>query len=238
MLALFGLMDSFYPREWLAEARKRFSKGMKTSGVLRDAHVQWSLVKNEMKRFPELAPFRKWLRRREERLTRRLKKGLQRGVKPKTKAVVLALRNWPDHEEKRANSGAQVFIERINASYGDLLKLRNAPQLHRPSTIHRLRIAFKAYRYMVELLKPEILRVPPQVLKQLRDYQAMMGDIQDVEVLQSMLGKFEKAKGKANLGAFRGELKRRHADLIQRFMAAPFPQQIKTPAANATAEVG
>jgi CHAD domain-containing protein len=229
ILALLQLMHPFCPPEYVAEAEKRFTKIFNASGSLRDTQVQRKHIKGELKRYPELVPFRKWLRRREERQTLRFKKCVKRKSKVKLFAATRTLRNWFRRSKKQEsvhNLDHIFFLEKIETMYLDVLRLRKAVQPNRPSTIHRLRIAFKAYRYMIEILSPEILRVPSPLMNHVREYQTIMGNIQDVEVLLGLLDKFQKVKRKANLSVFRAELKRRHADCINRFMATPFPGAI------------
>ncbi len=60
-----------------------------------------------------------------------------------------------------------------------------------PATIHRLRIAFKKFRYMIEAIYPILQNPAPDYLKKLQDYQAAMGDIQDMEVALHELADFE-----------------------------------------------
>jgi CHAD domain-containing protein len=59
-------------------------------------------------------------------------------------------------------------------------------------TIHRTRIAFKRFRYMVDALAALLPTVTDRHRQAMRGYQSMMGDIQDVEVLIATLNKFIK----------------------------------------------
>lgn len=59
-----------------------------------------------------------------------------------------------------------------------------------PSTIHRVRLAFKKFRYMIEAIHPILQGFPADHLKRMHDYQAAMGDIQDMEVALQELADF------------------------------------------------
>jgi CHAD domain-containing protein len=87
-------------------------------------------------------------------------------------------------------------------------------------TIHRTRIAFKRFRYMVEALATLLPGVTDRRLAAMHHYQTMMGDIQDIEVLLATLGNFLRRKEvKAESAShFRDELLRRRQWLIQRYM--------------------
>jgi CHAD domain-containing protein len=55
------------------------------------------------------------------------------------------------------------------------------------STIHHVRLAFKTFRYMVEIVHPLLSDFPSENLEQMHEYQSLMGEIQDVEVITQML---------------------------------------------------
>jgi CHAD domain-containing protein len=61
-----------------------------------------------------------------------------------------------------------------------------------PATIHPLRIAFKKFRYMIEVVYPILPNPVPGYLKKLQDYQTAMGNIQDMEVALRELAGFGK----------------------------------------------
>ena len=89
-------------------------------------------------------------------------------------------------------------------------------------SIHRTRIAFKRFRYMVEALSPLLPAVTDQHRHAMRGYQSMMGDIQDVEVMLATLDKFLRRKKikTAAAGRLRNELLRRRQWLIQVYLNA------------------
>ena len=88
-----------------------------------------------------------------------------------------------------------------------------------PATIHRLRIAFKKFRYMVEVVYPILQGLPADHLKKLHDYQAAMGDIQDMEVALQKLADFdEQSTAPHDLEPVRLYYKERHALALSRYI--------------------
>jgi CHAD domain-containing protein len=65
--------------------------------------------------------------------------------------------------------------------------------LSRSATIHRVRIAFKSFRYMVEIIHPLLDDYPVETLKRMNDYQALLGEIQDTEVFAQTLAAYSEA---------------------------------------------
>ena len=74
-----------------------------------------------------------------------------------------------------------------------------------PRTIHRLRIAFKRFRYLCELLEPFLSGVTETRLERMRHYQGASGEIQDLAVL---LARLERAVKKEELGGAGGNAKK------------------------------
>jgi CHAD domain-containing protein len=89
-------------------------------------------------------------------------------------------------------------------------------------TIHRTRIVFKHFRYMVEALAPLLPAVTEDHRRAMRAYQCMMGDIQDMEVLLAALDKFVQKEevNAASARQLKNELVRWRQMLIQIYVNA------------------
>ena len=88
----------------------------------------------------------------------------------------------------------------------------------RPSTIHRLRVAFKKFRYMVEIVHPLLENFPQDNLKRMHDYQALMGEIQDADVFLQTLDDFQSNVSTPALEPVRSYYESRHADAISAYL--------------------
>jgi len=88
------------------------------------------------------------------------------------------------------------------------------------ATIHRVRIAFKRFRYLVELLRPLIPGVTSRQIEAMHEYQTMMGEIQDVETLQEALDDFvsEKKSRQGKHLSFRDYLRKRRSALVRTYL--------------------
>jgi CHAD domain-containing protein len=90
---------------------------------------------------------------------------------------------------------------------------------NQPATIHRVRIAFKKFRYMIEAIYPILQNVPVDYLKRMHDYQATMGDIQDMEVALQELAEFdETAPVDYDPEPVRAHYRERHALALSRYI--------------------
>ncbi len=88
------------------------------------------------------------------------------------------------------------------------------------ATIHRLRVAFKKFRYLLEFLQPASTGIHKRQLKEMQSFQVMMGDIQDLSILLAHLDANAHRKGKPDkrvLQPLVAELRRRLAAHIAAF---------------------
>jgi CHAD domain-containing protein len=81
----------------------------------------------------------------------------------------------------------------VDEAYARVIQRYERIDPAQPATIHRLRIAFKKFRYMVEPIHPILEGFPEDYLKRMHDYQTSMGEIQDMEAALQELSKFEKS---------------------------------------------
>lgn len=73
---------------------------------------------------------------------------------------------------------AEVQWRRININPDDL------------TTVHGMRIAYKKFRYMIEIAEPLIPAMPATRPRTMQHYQSMMGDIQDMTVFLRFIDQF------------------------------------------------
>ena len=84
--------------------------------------------------------------------------------------------------------------------------------------VHDVRIAFKGFRYMVEIIHPLLDGFPEMNLEHMNDYQSLMGEIQDVEVIMQTLADFPSSASSFDLKSVRGYYENRHAEATSAYM--------------------
>lgn len=122
----------------------------------------------------------------------------------------------------RSTAAAARLLAALDRAFARAKRLRARICGDDAKTIHRTRVAFKKFRYMVEALAHHLPGVDDQRLLAMRQYQAMMGDIQDVEVLRAALDKFLRKHdiGTESAGRLREELLRRRQWLVRAYLGA------------------
>jgi CHAD domain-containing protein len=76
-----------------------------------------------------------------------------------------------------------MVFTRVTQGFAEVV-LRHEKMDRRDSqTIHRVRVAFKKFRYMVESLSPGFTGLGKRDLRLIANYQRRMGTLQDLEIL-------------------------------------------------------
>ncbi len=176
--------------------------------------------------FPELQPFYNYLTKRERRLIKRVGKEVEKADTTKLERAVATiteqLRALPDGFVAQEQARATV-VGVAEAAFSRVAKRQQKIDPTNAVTIHRMRVAFKKFRYLVEALAPMLDGVGREKLKSMGAFQDMMGKIQDAEVLSASLTAFLANKGKAykrSVRPAREELARRRATAIDEFLAS------------------
>jgi len=166
---------------------------------MRDAQVQLALLKERINEFPEAALFQNSLERREKRSIKRVEKRMQRlGVRKLDRLMAAFRESMRCHldsaePERPLTRSLRAAVE---AAFAKAVALRRRIDPKNPASIHRTRVAFKGFRYTAELLQPILPGITLRRLKQMRLYQARMGDIQDTEILLATLNEFARKNKK------------------------------------------
>ncbi|MCX6925737.1 MAG: CHAD domain-containing protein, partial [Verrucomicrobia bacterium] len=139
-------------------------------GDLRDTHVQRLFVEQKTGSYPELLLLRSWLKRRERRLVESAAERVNRFKTGKLEkwisAITADLTADVGGAKKQSRFGSIVLRATVKA-FAEAVERRRAIDLAEPSTIHKTRVAFKRFRYMMESLSPDITGLSKRQLRAL-----------------------------------------------------------------------
>jgi CHAD domain-containing protein len=221
--ATIELLEGFLTRETVKKACCLIKGHLHIFDELRDAQVQLVAVNSLQGNFPAARPFCEWLQKRESRFSKQTRACVRRS---KTKRLAKLISAAEDAFEKQLkqqtrNSAARLLLRSINKAFSRTMRYKQRIRIARPKTIHCTRVAFKRFRYMVELLAEQLL-ADEKMLAEMQHYQTMMGEIQDAEVLLQSFDKFVRKKNIRSDSAtqLREELVRRREWLIKVYMDA------------------
>jgi CHAD domain-containing protein len=212
MLAFIQLLNSISPRPRLKKLKRAFKDQLDEFDDLRDTQVILAELSELLQKLPQLHDFQKHLQSSEERLLRSLRKKIK-GLRTSE----ITKRICKTHEAIEAELNEHLHSQLLQAVDDAFLRVRqryNLVDITRPATIHRVRVAFKSFRYMVEIVHPLLPGFPPKNLKRMNEYQTLMGEIQDADVFSQTLSDFTEHASLSDPEPVRRYEEQRHADAL------------------------
>ena len=242
LLSLVGLFAPFLAAGRFEKVERALKQHLDTFDDLRDTHVQDLLVRKMADGFDAAQVFHAYLRNREERLTKRTRKAIKRVKAGRLNKLIAACRQNVTARSRRARPqrASAAVLRAVDRAFARTRRLRDRILPDDTATIHRTRVAFKKFRYMVETLAHYLPGVDRRFRAELHGYQTMMGDIQDMEVLLQALDKYlqKKSRQPERARPFRDELLRRRLALVRAFLAEAARLECFWPAREPSPRVG
>lgn len=200
---------------WALKMSRVFKKQVSRLADLRDTQMMRETATLACVRLPQLKPLVKHLSRREKYQVYSLRKrlasfrthGVARGL-AKTRIRLEAL-------------GEDAFTQKtygaVDRAYRKVHKRLASLDPRSVASLHRTRIAFRKFRYMLEAIQPQFpTLIPAELLSGLPRYQARMGLIQDTEVFLQAIAAMRPQD--TSLREAERHFARRRARLITTFM--------------------
>ena len=188
ILALIQLLNSISPHPRLKKMSRAFKDQLDEFDDLRDTQVILAELSTILQELPQLDEFEQRLRSHEKQMLQDLHRKLKQRD---TSEVARWIRKTQDALEEKTESELHTqILDAVDDAFLDVRQRLAWVDLARSATIHRVRVVFKAFRYMVEIVNPLVKDFPPALLKQMNEYQTLMGNIQDAEVFGRILADF------------------------------------------------
>lgn len=239
IITVIQLLNSIFPRPRLKKIVRTFKDQLDELDELRDTQVSLEEISKSLREFPQLRGFQKKQKALEEKLLTNVPKELR---KFERKDLTRRMNKVQEKLQNEASEGLEAFIFRaVDDAYQRVQGRLELVDVAHPSTIHRVRVAFKNFRYMVEMIHPLLDGYPAELLKSMHHYQSLMGEVQDAEVFLQTLNDYSEDASFQDLGPARRYYKRRHDEAIaayaedmqqlHKFWRAepdqPFPWEVK-----------
>jgi CHAD domain-containing protein len=216
LLAVLELLRAINPNPGILKLRRTLKDRLDSLDEVRDIQVILVEVNKTNKKMPELEHFNISLLNRERELIRKTKKGVR---SLKTAGFTKRLDKVRKLLESHPPRGLDIqLLQVVDHAYITTIQLYAGIDPSQSASIHRVRLAFKKLRYLVELVFPLLETFPENNLDRMHDYQDMMGDIQDTEVLLAALEEYAKRDASSDLSSVRRYYDKRHDHLISRFL--------------------
>jgi CHAD domain-containing protein len=216
MLAFIQLLNTVSPQPRLQKLNRAFKEQLDEFDELRDTQVILAEVSETLQELPQLHEFHVYLQEVEKSLLKTLRK--------KLKVIDLfevSKRIRRVQESLKAESESYQAAPVLQAVDDAFLATKQRQDWINPAaaaTIHRVRIAFKAFRYMVEIVHPLLDGFPLENLEQMHEYQSRMGEIQDIEVIMQALAEAPIRLSASDLEPVRRHYEGCHAEAISAYL--------------------
>jgi Uncharacterized conserved protein len=217
MLAFIQLMNYLSPRPRLQKINRAFKDQLDEFDQLRDTQVILADVSETLQELPQLQEFEVHLQA--------VEKGLLKTLRKKLKVIDLfdvSKRIRRMHASLKTESDDHLILPILQAVDDAFLLTRQRQNWINPAaatTIHRVRLTFKTFRYMVEIVHPLVNDFPSENLKRMHEYQSLMGEIQDVEVIMQALAETPLSLSSLDPEPVRRYYERCHAEAISAYLA-------------------
>lgn len=188
LMAVVQLLRAIDPHPRLKKINRELKQQLDGFDELRDTQVILAELSPRAKKLPDLQGFQNHQHLTEERLLQTLGEVIYRlditELSERVRKMLSQLEKQKDDEL------APEILQAVDDAYLRTRQRLDQVDLTRPATIHQVRVAFKRFRYMVEIVHPLIKDFPPTNLNWMNDYQTLMGNVQDAEVFLQRLGDY------------------------------------------------
>lgn len=216
MLAFIRLMNSLSPSPRLQKLSRAFKDQLDEFDDLRDIQVVLAEISETIQELPQLQEFENHIQGIENSLLKTLRKKLRVidlfDVSKRIRRLREALKAEPN------DNFIAPALQAVDDTFLITRQRRNWVNPAQATSIHRVRVAFKTFRYMVEIIHPIVQDFPLENLKCMHDYQSLMGEIQDVEVIMQALADAPVQVSSFDPAPVRGYYENCHAKAVSAYL--------------------
>src|SRR6185503_11368736 len=174
LLAAMDILRALDPHPRIQKTRRVLKNQLDSLDDLRNVQVMLADISVAAANFPELESFESHLVAREKKLLRKAHKALNRFQVSDLKKQIGRTRTSLE-EKAQAQGFSEHLLPELDKAYSKAMQAFGQMDASQPASIHRLRIAFKKFRYMVEIANPILAAYPEANLQQMHEYQSKMG---------------------------------------------------------------
>jgi CHAD domain-containing protein len=221
LLASVTLAAALLPGKTLRRVRRELRRRLGTLTTLRDCQVQLLEVRRLVRTYPILHSFAAALAVEERAARRAAVREIARDRKSRVdlsrvQSDLLTLLAQPGMETAWRAAAAGEAAAAFSRAVHLRMRLRESDM----RTIHRLRVAFKKFRYTSEALQTLLPGMTPYRLKAMDAYQTAMGEVQDSDVLLAAVENFLRRRPAlgASMVSVRDHCVRRRGELAAAFL--------------------
>lgn len=217
LLACIEMGRVLDPHTRLQIVRRTLKNQIDDLDDLRDVQVMLAETEETLPNLPELKPIQTYLQSAEKKLLRAARKQIKTFSLMGLNKRIFKIR---DSLVKRLESSeAQAeLLQALDNAFLTVTQRYGQIDAAQSATIHRLRLAFKKFRYMLEIIHPTLPNFPVENLERMHDYQAKMGEVHDVEMFLNLITEFSEQDASYDPQPARHYYEKIHADIISTYL--------------------
>lgn len=189
LLAVMDMLRILDPHSHTPKARRILKDQLDSLNALRDTQVTLADISAQVANGADIKPFEEYLLARERKLLRTARKEIKDLPVSKLGRYIRKCRLALE-ENAKAGSWTARTLSAVDQAYARAMQAFGQVEASQSATIHHFRVTFKKFRYMAEMVNPVLKGSPKTYLKQMHEYQGLMGDVQDVEVILAALAEY------------------------------------------------
>ena len=217
LLAALDLLRAVMRDPRIQKMRRTLKDQLDDLDDLRNIQTLLADISEIIREMPALKPYQEYLQHKEKKLLRTARKEIK-SIKIESLSKRTRKLSQTIEALKQTDLDTSLFAV-VDESYAIVNQRFALVDPSQPATIHRVRLAFKKFRYMIEVIYPILQDIPTDYLKRLHDYQAAMGDIQDMEVALQELADFcELAPASYDPESVQNYYRERHAVALSHYI--------------------
>lgn len=198
LLTVLMLLKKLIPDIRLKKTIKQLKKQFDELNHLRDVQVSLLEVNQRIVDLPVLSNVKIFLEAKQDKYLRQVQtKMAVVDIVAIDKRIITVKKALMDVQHKK--SIADLMLKVVHQRYCMVSKRKNHINLNQPDTVHQLRIAFKKFRYLVEIVHPILPRITNQTLKSMQTYQDRLGYAHDSDVLLGFVYQYAARHPRAKL---------------------------------------
>lgn len=185
-IAVLDIIRTIVPGAGLSKIHKGVKRLLSALSELRDVQVQIMTARGLVEEFNVLNLFLTLLLVREKQIIRAMHAELRgfriEQINPAVAGIEKELQTVLADPMLR-DAAKAIVLGALAKTFSRAVQLKPASLSGKGNRVHRLRIAFKRFRYTVEALEAILPNVTKRMMKAMDAYQIRMGNIQDIDVL-------------------------------------------------------
>lgn len=198
-LALIGYLAG---KECVSEVKAALKPQINILDRLRDTQVQIIKVRQMVFLYPVLYRYFHHLLNNEEAIIYDIKDKVRsfdiRGLEKKVLTLKVFLKKYAAENKIYY----QTLMHKAYQKYINVNNRFEKADKENPTTIHKVRLAFKKFRYTLEIVQP-ITNMTSEESQELNDFQTIMGSIQDLCVFLNNLNEFSQTQEEVSTEMFK-----------------------------------